>query len=121
MRSWNMSRVAFCVMAALLLVLPAVADEIDGTWNMAIDTGDEIREFPITIESDGEAVTAKVAEDVIKGTFSGGVLKLEGKVYSAQEGYSATMKLSGKLDASQLSGGIIWDTYDVTFTATKAD
>ena len=57
----------------------------------------------------------------IKGSFDGAGLSLAGDVFSAPEGYSAPMKLTGKLENGKLAGDIVWDAYQVTFQATKAE
>ena len=110
-----------CAVLLLCGACLAFADGSGGNWNMAVDTGEEVREFPIVIEADGEKVVATIGESKVTGTIREGVLKLEGEVYSAPEGYSAMMKLSAKVDGNKMSGDITWDMYDVTFTATKTE
>jgi hypothetical protein len=108
-------------MAVLLAAQTAVAADIDGTWNLAIDTGAGFREFSMVIESTSDGVVATIGENKVKGTFDGTVLELAGEVFSAPEGYSAPMKLTGKLEDGKLSGDVFWDAYQVAFSATRVD
>ncbi len=112
---------ALLAMVVLLPARPALAADIDGTWNIAIDTGNGTRELTMILESGSDGVVATIGENKVKGTFDGTVLSLAGDVFSAPEGYSAPMKLTGKLENGKIAGDIVWDAYQVSFSATKAD
>ena len=46
---------------------------------------------------------------------------MNGKVCSAEVGYTAELKLNGKVEKDQIAGAAVWDTYEMTFTAKRAE
>jgi hypothetical protein len=72
------------------------------------------------IEVDGENVTVRYANEVIKGTFKDGALEFSGNHYIGEAGYEAPLKITGKLEGEQIKGNVTWDAYSGTFVANKA-
>jgi hypothetical protein len=105
-------------LAMLLAASTAPAAGVAGTWTMEVATDSASREFPITLEQSGEKVTAKIGEDPIAGTFKDGVLTMAGHVNSAEHGYGAELKMTGKLSGEKITGNLTWDTIEATFTMT---
>lgn len=112
-------RFLLSIVLTALLVPAGFAAGVGGTWKLIVDTGEGTREYEMVMTQDGARVVAKLGDDQIKGTFENDALELAGEYYSPEEGYRAPLRLSGKLANGELSGSIHWDTYDVTFRATR--
>jgi hypothetical protein len=99
----------------------AVASGIAGKWDFAFATPVGERKSLLDMTIEGTQVTAKMGETVLTGAYQDGKLELKGKVYSAEGGYTAELKINGKVDGDQISGTAVWDTYEMTFTAKRAE
>ena len=98
------------------------AAELGGTWKMVWDTEGGIRRTDWKISQDGEALTIVTDGQVFKGTFKDNRMVVEGKLYSAEAGYTATLKIEGTLAPDgTLNGRGTWDQYAMTFTGKRAD
>jgi hypothetical protein len=117
----NLIRLVLASLALLLISQAAMAADLDGKWNFTFysDEGEHPREFVLTQK--GSEVEAKLGEEPFTGTFKNGELTMEGDHYVDEAGYKSLMKIFGKLADGKLKGTASWDTYDLTFTATKAD
>jgi len=110
---------ALCGLALFLLVGSAIAADINGTWNFAFIYQGSEHPRTMTLTVNGDQVTVKSGEDIMKGTFRNGKLEIAGERFDEEAGYKATFKLSGTLEGDQIKGTATWDTYDLTFTATR--
>lgn len=110
---------AVFVLGALVGTLSA-ASPIVGKWTATWDTegGTRTNEW-IVSESDG-AITVEIDGNQFKGTFAGNELTFEGKFYSAEAGYSSTLKVKGALEGDLLKGSGTWDAYSMTFEAKRS-
>ena len=110
---------AIFLLGALVGTLFA-ASPITGKWTATWDTegGTRTNEWIVT-ESEG-AITVEVDVNQYKGTFAGNELTFEGKFYSAEAGYSSTLKVKGKLEGDVLKGSGTWDAYSMTFEAKRS-
>ena len=108
-------------LAIFLLSQAAMAADLTGKWSFIFysDQGEHPRQFVLTQK--GSAVEGKLGSESFTGTFQNGELKLEGEHYADEAGYKSLMKITGKLVDGKLKGEASWDTYDLTFTATKTD
>jgi len=97
-----------------------LGDPITGKWDFVMDTpGGERRTSP-TFQLDGEKVTGKWDGADVKGTFIDGKLSLAFPYNSTEGGFSATVKIEGKLVGETLEGTWEFGEYGGTFKATKA-
>ena len=109
-------------LAALVFLLPALASEgIAGKWDVVWDTEGGVRRQQWSVSGEAESVTLEFAGNEFQGTFKDGRLEFSGNFYSAEAGYSAVLKVEGRLTDGQLSGNGTWDQYAMTFTATRAE
>lgn len=115
----NLTRFALLGVLALLLAQTSLAGEIDGTWHFIFSTDENDYPREVLIAVNGDQATAKMGEETFKGTFKDGKLKLDGNHYADEAGYTAEFKINGKLADGKLAGTATWDTYDLTFTATR--
>ncbi len=117
----NLLRLVLASLALLLISQAAMAADLDGKWNFTFysDNGEHPREFVMT--QNGTKIDAKLGSEPFTGTFKDGDLNMEGEHFVDQLGYKSLMKISGKLADGELKGTATWDTYDLTFTAAKAD
>lgn len=112
--------------AVLLLALaagpiPGAAD-IGGNWSMAWDTEGGIRRNVWKISQEGESLTVESDGQVLKGTFRANRMVVEGKLYSAEAGYTGALKVEGTLgEDGTLKGRGSWDQYPMTFTAKRSE
>jgi len=98
----------------------AAAGEIAGKWDFVFQTPVGERKGVLELTVEGTQVTGKMGETVLTGAYQDGKLELKGKVYSAEGGYSAELKITGKVEGDQIAGTAVWDTYEMTFTAKRA-
>ena len=114
---------SFASILPLASILPILAAaELGGTWNMVWDTEGGIRKNDWKISQDGESLTVESDGQVFKGTFKSNRMVVEGRLYSAEAGYTATLKVEGTLDPDgTLKGRGSWDQYAMTFTAKRAE
>ena len=112
---------ALCSLAILLLALPAAAEDLNGNWNFAFTTEAGLIEAPATLAVDGGNMTATMGETKLKGTVHGDQFGISGDHYSPEAGFTAVLKLNGKVDGRKISGSGVFDTYSFTFTAGKAE
>lgn len=110
---------ALCSLVLLLLAPCAVAADIDGTWNFAFMYQGSEHPRTMTLTTSGDQVTVKSGDDVLKGTFQNGKLEFAGQRFDDEAGYKGEFKLSGTLEGDQIKGTANFDTYDLTFTATR--
>ncbi len=97
------------------------ADSIAGKWNFVWDTEGGIRETVWDISQDGEALTVKSAAGQFKGAFKDNRLVVQGSLYSAEAGYSATLKVEGTYANREMTGSGSWDQYAMTFKAKRIE
>ena len=110
------------LLALLVCLAPQVAfaESVAGKWNLVWDTEGGIRRTVWEVEQDGDAVLVTTDGHKLEGTFKDGRLELSGKLYSSEAGYSAELKLEGKLENGQLKGRGSWDAYGMTFSGERA-
>ncbi len=106
-------------LALLFLAQAAFAGGLDGKWNFTFYADDVEHPQTIILSVDGDQVTAKAANQVLRGTFRNGELKLSGDYYADEAGYEATLTISGKATGDEIKGTATWDSYDLTFIATR--
>lgn len=120
-----MTRLSFLSLVGLFVCLasptPLQAADLTGKWDFVWDTEGGERRGIWVIAQDGETVTAESEGQTLRGTFSDGRLQVEGKFYSAEAGYSSTLKVEGRLEDGVLKGSGSWDQYGMTFTAKPAE
>ena len=104
-----------------LVVLGLSAADVTGKWDITWQTPGGERKGVMTVTAEGDAVKAEVegAKQPIPGTFKDGELKLDGKLFSAEAGYEGAFKLTGKLEGEAMKGSASWETYQMTFVATR--
>ena len=107
-----------CVLAGAL-TMAAASSEVAGKWDFVFATPVGERKGLLDIAVEGTQVTAKMGETVLTGAYQDGKLELKGKVYSAEGGYTAELRINGKVEGDQISGTAVWDTYEMTFTAKR--
>lgn len=115
---WALSLSIF-VLGALVGTVFA-ASPIAGKWTATWDTegGTRTNEWIVT-EAEG-AITVEVDGNQYKGTFAENEFSFEGKFYSAEAGYSSTLKVKGRLEGDVLKGSGTWDAYSMTFEAKRS-
>ena len=119
MTNSNLTRAALLAVFAVLLAQMAFAGEIDGTWHFIFSTGEGDYPREVVLTASGDQVTAKMGESTLKGTFKDNKLEISGEHYAEEAGYTAEFKIKGELVDGKIKGTATWDTYDLTFTATK--
>jgi hypothetical protein len=102
-----------------LLAPAATASDITGKWDLVFQTPVGERKATVDMTVEGTQVNGKMGETVLKGTYQDGKLELKGNLYSSEGGYSAELKLNGKVENDAITGTAIWDTYEMTFTAKR--
>lgn len=115
----NLVRFALLGVFAILLAQTSLAGEIDGTWHFIFSTDEAEYPREVVITTKGDQAVAKIGEDTFKGAFKDNKLELAGDLYADEAGYTAEFKIKGELAEGKLKGTATWDTYDLTFTATK--
>ncbi len=110
----------FTAVGLFVSALPAATAEIGGKWDMVWDTEGGIRRTVWDIRQTGEQVTVETDGTKLEGTFKDNRITVQGKFYSAEAGYSATLKVSGSLEGGKLKGSGSWDQYAMTFTGTRS-
>ena len=113
------SSLAVLVLGALVGTLSA-ASPIAGKWTATWDTEGGTRTNEWTISESEGAITVEVDGNQYEGTFAGNELTFEGKFYSAEAGYSSTLKVKGTLEGDVLKGSGTWDAYSMTFEAKRS-
>ncbi len=108
-----------CGLTAVLAL--AAASEIAGKWDFIFQTPVGERKGALDITAEGTDVTAKMGETVLKGSYQDGKLELKGNVYSSEGGYTAELRITGKVENDQIAGAAVWDTYQMTFSAKRAE
>ncbi len=106
-------------LALLLVVQMAVAADLNGKWNFVFANSDGEYPREYTLKVNGDQVTATLGDETLKGTLRGGKLELAGEHYAQEAGYKADFKISGVVEGEQIKGTAVWETYDLTFTATR--
>ncbi len=66
----------------------------------------------LTVASDGQ---------IFHGAFQDNRMQVKGKLYSAEAGYTATLKVEGRFEDGVLIGRGSWDQYGMTFEAKRAE
>lgn len=112
-------RLLLCGLALLLLAQAAMAADLNGKWDFMFNTPVGERQFEITITDKDGNLTATMGETEFKGAFRDGKLELAGEHYADEAGYKAEFKIAGQIEGDQLKGDATWDTYDLTFIATR--
>jgi hypothetical protein len=117
----NRSSRVLWVAALAMLAAPAHAADVDGTWHLVFQTEAGAREASLEVSTDGEAATATMGETELRGTYTAGVLVLEGEHHAAEAGYSNTLKLEGRLAEGELRGESSWGEHGSTFVGTRTE
>ena len=106
--------------SALLLPVVSSAAELDGTWDFVFANSEGSYPRTLVLSQDGETLSAKyLDQEQYTGTFKDGALELTGEHTAPEAGYAAKLTLTGKLEDGRLKGTATWDTYDLTFEATR--
>jgi len=105
----------------LLLAQAPPASGIAGKWDFVFQTPVGERKTTLDMTVEGTQVTAKIGEVVLKGAYQDGKLELKGNVYSSEGGYTAELRITGKVESDQITGTAVWDTYQMTFSAKRAE
>lgn len=109
------------VTVALFALSPlAHASDIDGKWDVVYQTDGGPRTSGLTLTTDGGAVKALMGETELAGTYEDGLLELSGEHHAGEAGYTATVKLEGRLVDGKLEGSWQWSEYASTFEATRS-
>ena len=117
----NTIRIAVCAAALILLSQAVFAAGLAGRWDAALNTAEGgIRQSGWEFKVQGEQVILVMDGQDLPGTFRDGQLEIAGELYSSEAGYAATFKLSGKMEGDKLVGKGSWDTYQMTFEASRA-
>ena len=96
--------------------------DIAGKWNFTWDTEGGIRYTVWDISQDGEALTVKADGQTFNGKITDSSFQVEGKLYSAEAGYTSTLKVDGTLqEDGTMKGRGTWDVYAMTFTAKRSE
>jgi|SRR5271170_1662108 len=110
--------------AALVLAFgahAAKAAELVGKWHFVLDTPGGDRESDANFTLDGEQVGGKWADTAeVKGTYKEGKLDLSFP-FSSDEGGAGTLKITGELTETGISGNWAFEEYNGTFKATKKE
>jgi hypothetical protein len=114
-------RFVFFSLVVLLIAHTAQAADLAGTWTFALSTSEGDVTRTISFELEGQNVTGRLGEEVLKGTFKNGQLEMSGKHYAMEAGYESTLSFTGEFEGEQLKGNGSWDTYTFTFVATKTE
>jgi len=108
-------------LAGLLLAQASGGSEIAGKWDFVFQTPVGERRALADFKVERTEVTGKMGGVALKGTYQDGKLELKGEVYSSEGGYTAELKITGKLESGEITGTAIWDTYQMTFSAKRAE
>lgn len=106
------------VLLALALCLSADTG-VAGKWAFTLDTEGGARMADADFQVDGDKVTGKWGESTVKGTFADGKLDLAFPMESPEAGFSATMKITGKLDGADLVGTWEFGQYSGSYRAKR--
>lgn len=105
-----------------LAPVPVLGADVSGTWHMVWDTEGGIRRTDWKITQEGDSITVESEGTVFNGTFKSDRMVVEGRLYSAEAGYAAELKVEGVLqEDGTLKGNGTWDVYAMTFTAKRAE
>ncbi len=118
------SKYRYGLILALLLALAApaaLAGELDGKWEFTFDTEVGPRTFLITLQTNGEKLTAKIDSDTLEGEVRDGKFTVRGEYYAEEAGYTGDMELEGALEGEKLTGKGHWEDYEFTFTARRVE
>ncbi len=115
-----MPRAASFLILAVLPLSPLGAADIGGKWDMVWDTEGGVRRTVWEIRQTGEKITVETGGVTLQGEFKDNRFTVEGRFYSAEAGYSATLKVSGSLEGGELKGSGSWDQYAMTFTGRRS-
>lgn len=97
------------------------APGVAGKWHFTLDTEGGVRNTDANFRVEGTAVTGRWGESDVKGTFTDGKLDLSFPMDSAEAGFSATMKIKGKVDGAELVGEWEFGQYSGTWRAKRAE
>ncbi len=110
---------ALLAVAFALVSMAQSGSALDGAWVFTMDTDGGVRtvesNFVVTVDQ----VTGKWGNTDVKGTFNGEAINLSFPMTSDEGGISATVKITGKLQAGTLSGRWEFGDYGGTYTAKK--
>lgn len=105
--------------ASILFIGSAFAADVDGEWNVSMNSAEGGTVVPMTISVDGENAKAVVGSDELTGTYKDGELKLKGPLYVPEAGMSATLDMTATLEDDQLKGTANWDMYTANVLGTR--
>lgn len=98
----------------------AAAPNLTGSWNFTFNSEGGGREASIEIVQDGTSLKATMGESTLTGTLKDNAVELAGEVFVADAAQTGVLKLTGTLDGDKISGKGAWETYQLTFTASRA-
>ncbi len=108
-----------CLMA--LLAMPLAAADLTGSWKFTWYTPEGAIEATMEFTQEGDKLTAKFDEDTLSGSARDGHFRLKGDYYAPTAGYTAVLEFSGTEQDGKLTGNGVWDAYDLSFEAVRAD
>lgn len=109
----------WCGLTALLASALAESN-LAGKWEFVFQTPAGERKTAVDLKVEGTEVSGKFGDAALTGTYQDGKLELRGKVYSSEGGYTAELRITGKVENDQITGTAVWDTYQMTFEAKRA-
>ncbi len=86
------------------LLLAQAASDLNGDWIFTFETEGGVRNAPASFQVDGTKVTGKFDKSDVKGTYEDGKLNLEFPLNSDEAGFTAIVKITGKMDDGKLTG-----------------
>lgn len=115
----TMKRFLTATLGLILMLSVAMAADISGSWNIALETpvGERGGEFVLQVEAG--KVTGKFGEGDVTGTYAGGKLSISVPFYSTDAGYKADLKIEATVDGDKMTGQWEWDAYSGPHTGSR--
>jgi hypothetical protein len=108
-------------LAALIVSAQAVsAADFSGKWIFDFNTPDGVVSAPVELTQEGESLTATITNQKLAGHVREDSFDLAGDYFHADSGYTAPLKIEGKMQGEGLAGNASWDANQLTFTAKRA-
>ena len=117
----TMKRFLIATLGLILMLSVAMAADISGTWNIALDTPVGERGGEFTLQVKAGKVTGKFGETDVTGTYAGGKLSISGPFYSEDAGYKADLKIEATVDGDKMTGQWEWDVYAGPLTGARTN
>jgi hypothetical protein len=117
----GMFRAAALVAALTIMMLPALAADVAGTWNMVLLTEIGDRPLPIEVQQNGDAVTGTLGEFKLQGSMQGNKLTLKAAdFYAPEAGFKAELMLEGTVEGNKITGNWRFAEYSGALRGEKA-